>query len=537
MSAKVNDLPPGWIETPIDAVLAPLEDGRTLHHGWSPQCEKEPSSTDADWGVLKTTAIQDGQFLPEHNKKLPAKLKPRPNLQVRTGDLLITCAGPRSRCGIPCLVRSTRPRLMLSGKMYRFRVSEAVLDSRYMEAFLRSQATQAVIDTMKTGISDSGLNLTHGRFRRLVVRVAPLNEQRRIVAKIEELFSDLDAGVAALERVRANLKRYRAAVLKAAVEGRLTEAWRRQNPPAEPPAMLLARVLTARRKNWEADHFNKYAEAGTSPPEGWWEKYRDPPSPPNGSFPELPAGWCCATVEQCAWDVTVGHVGPMKERYIESGVPFLRSQNVRPLRFDRHGLKFIPEDFHAALSKSRLVGGELLVVRSGSVGEACVYPADAGEANCSDLVITRLLALIDPRYVALFVTSPVGRASILGRQTGSALAHFNVGAMERSAIPVPPVSEQQEIIAEVARRLSVVEAVEAEVEHDLKRAGRLRQAILKRAFEGKLVPQDPTDEPAAAILTRSRHLHDAGAASQTRSRSRRRALPLQQVPLLDEAQR
>src|ERR1051326_2675929 len=82
------NVPPRWTEVPIDCLLAPLEDGRTLHHGWSPQCEKESSLTDDVWGVLKTTAVQDGNFLPEHNKLLPAKLKPRLGLEVKAGDLL-----------------------------------------------------------------------------------------------------------------------------------------------------------------------------------------------------------------------------------------------------------------------------------------------------------------------------------------------------------------------------------------------------------------------------------------------------------------
>src|SRR5574341_1917083 len=110
-----------------------MDDGRDLHHGWSPQCERLPA-TDGEWGVLKTTAIQDGHFAPEHNKKLPAHLSPRPQLEVRVGDILMTCAGPRARCGIACLVRSTGPHLMLSGKMYRFRTRPDEVEPSYLEA-------------------------------------------------------------------------------------------------------------------------------------------------------------------------------------------------------------------------------------------------------------------------------------------------------------------------------------------------------------------------------------------------------------------
>src|ERR1700752_404664 len=106
MKGEGANLPLAWLVAPLEALLVPLKDGRTLHHGWSPQCEKEPTRSDDEWGVLKTTAIQPGAFFPEHNKRLPSHLTPRPQHEVKAGDLLITCAGPRVRCGIPCLVRS-----------------------------------------------------------------------------------------------------------------------------------------------------------------------------------------------------------------------------------------------------------------------------------------------------------------------------------------------------------------------------------------------------------------------------------------------
>ncbi len=118
-----------------------------------------------------------------------------------------------------------------------------------------------------------------------------MNEQRRIDAKIEELFSDLDAGVAALERVRANLKRYRAAVLKAAVEGKLTEEWRAQHPDTEPASVLLDRILTERRRQWEQAQLAKFAHAGKQPPKGWQAKYEEPDPPDARGLPSLPGVW------------------------------------------------------------------------------------------------------------------------------------------------------------------------------------------------------------------------------------------------------
>jgi type I restriction enzyme S subunit len=185
-------LPLDWSVVTLDQVLAQLPSGSKVQQGWSPQCEKVPAS-DGEWGVLKTTAIQAGAFIDEHHKRLPDDLEPRAGLEVHAGDLLLTNAGPRARCAVTCLVRTTRSRLMLSGKIYRFRTDESRMDPRFLEYFLLSPATQNLLDQMKTGISDSGLNLTRARFLNLPVVVPPMLEQRRIVDLLEDHLSRLDA--------------------------------------------------------------------------------------------------------------------------------------------------------------------------------------------------------------------------------------------------------------------------------------------------------------------------------------------------------
>ena len=443
-----------------------------MHQGWSPQCEKEPSPEETQWGVLKTTAIQAGEFQPEHNKLLPSKLDPRPLLEVKPGDILLTCAGPRVRCGVACLVRRTRARLLISGKMYRFRPKPSVMEPGYLEAFLLTEEARQAIDRMKTGGSDSGLNLTHERFRKLSVPVAPLPEQRRIVAEIEKQFTRLEAGVAALKRVQANLKRYRAAVLKAACEGRLvpTEAQiaRKEGRAYESGTALLARILSERRKHWQGRG-----------------KYKEPAAPETDGLGALPEGWVSATFEQIAERVTVGFVGSMKHEYVENGVPFLRGQNVRENHFDPEGLLCVSPEFHQKLSKSALHPGDLAVVRSGAVGVTCVIPDSMPEANCSDLVLVQRPLGFVSQYGAYYMNSLAKRHVAAGK-VGVALIHFNTKSVASLAVPLPPLAEQTRIVAEVERRLSVIEGMEAAVAANLKRAAGLRQAILQKAFSGEL---------------------------------------------------
>jgi type I restriction enzyme S subunit len=193
----------------------------------------------------------------------------------------------------------------------------------------------------------------------------------------------------------------------------------------------------------------------------------------------------------------------MKHEYQESGIPFLRSQNVRENSFDPEGLLYISERFHKQLSKSVLHPGDLAVVRSGAVGVTCVIPAELGEANCSDLVIVQGPRGVIPRFGSYYMNS-VAKKLVKAGQVGITLTHFNTRSVASLPVPVPPLAEQHRIVAEVESQLSVINTLETVVAANLKRAERLRQTILRRAFEGKLVPQDPDDESASVLLDRIR---------------------------------
>jgi type I restriction enzyme S subunit len=330
---------------------------------------------------------------------------------------------------------------------------------------------------------------------RMQIPVAPVPEQARIIQEIEKQFTRLDAAVAALKRVRANLKRYRAAVLKAACEGHLVpteaEIARRENRTYEPASALLERILAERRARWEAAQKSRYKE---------------PQAPITDMLPKLPEGWTWANWEQLSPRVTVGHVGPMKTEYVPDGFPFLRSQNVRENKFDAEGLLHIPKEFHCRLSKSLIRAGDLVVVRSGSVGTTCVVPDHLGEANRADLVIIKQPIQTNSWYGCYYMNSSAKRYVHAGK-VGVALTHFNTKSVAQLPVALPPRPEQDRIAAEVQRRLSVIDEIEMQADADLKRANGLRQAILRRAFEGKLVPQDPSDETARTLLERIRAEH------------------------------
>jgi type I restriction enzyme, S subunit len=481
----MKKLPANWTTAGIEEALLPFGNGQTLRQGWSPQCERFAAETEDDWGVLKTTAIQDGEFQPEHNKRLPSALEPDPLLEVQEGDLLLTCAGPRVRCGVICLVRETRRRLMVSGKMYRFRTDPRIALATYLEAFLRSHDTKKRIDEMKTGISDSGLNLTLSRFKTLQVPLPPIPEQRRIVAKIEELFSELDEGIENLKQARAQLAVYRQALLKHAFEGKLTAGWR-------------------------AAHANQLESAAKGSTE---------------DLPMLPKGWLWQRLS----DISVVSGGLTKNPKRESlprKMKYLRVANVYADRLDLDEVSEIgvtdDEARRLALEK-----GDLLVVEGngsidqiGRVAEWKGSIQDCGHQN--HLIRARLHASVLSRFALRFLQSPRGRDAIVKAASSTSGLHtLSISKVGYLNIPVAPFSEQETLLGLIEPAFDYIDSLESDIDANLQKAEALRQSILKKAFAGELVPQDPADEPAAALLARIRaERAAASSAKPVRTRGR-----------------
>jgi len=355
------------------------------------------------------------------------------------------------------------------------------------------------------------------RVKELPVLIAPLPEQRRIVEAIESYFTRLDDAVATLERAQRNLKRYRASVLKAAVEGRLVpteaELARAEGRDYEPASVLLERILAERRRRWQ--------EAGGR------GKYQQPASPDPSDLPELPEGWCWATVDALIWDA--GYGTSQKCTYEASGPPVLRIPNVQNQAINLDGLKFATEAQN--LNPDGVVEpGDLLFIRTngsrGLIGRGSVIVQQLPRAHHFASYLIRLrIVKVDavPRWTGLAWHTPVLRAQILAEAASSA-GQYNVSltAARAFAVPLPPLAEQHRILSEVERTTSLVDVCENIAAANDGRCARLRQSILKWAFEGRLADQDPTDEPASILLERIKAEREAAGSAKKASRPGRR---------------
>ncbi len=375
---------------------------------------------------------------------------------------------------------------------------------RSTEEELRGKATGTTFDAIR---GDS--------LRSHPIPLPPLAEQRRIVAEIETQFTRLDASVAALRRAQANLKRYRASVLKDACEGRLVpaeaELARSEGREYEPATVLLERILAERRARWESQEKRR-------------GKYKEPSAPDTSALPKLPEGWVWASLESLS-EVRLGRQRSPKRATGPNMRPYLRAANVTWDGLDLSDVKKM--DFNPSeLEIYRLEPGDILLGEaSGSpdeVGKPAVWDGQIGDCCFQNTLIrVRTESQIVP-YLFYHLLSDA-RSGALGRAArGVGIHHLGSERTASWTVALPPLAEQRRIVAEVERRLSVIQQAEATVEASLARAGRLRQSILKQAFSGKLVPQDPNDEPASALLERIRAEREAEGRKDAKGQGRGR---------------
>ena len=374
-------------------------------------------------------------------------------------------------------------------------------------------------------LENRGYGRHYQHLRKELLALPPAAEQTRIVAKLEELLSGLDAGVAELKAAQKKLAQYRQSLLKAAVEGALTAEWRAQQKTVRPElveghssvhgstgsprtdgnetgAQLLERILIERRTRWEAKQLAKFKEQGKPPPKDWQKKYPEPMQPDTAALPELPEGWVWATLSQAGWlDRGKSKHRPRNAPHLYGGpYPFVQTGDIR------HSDTFIESVeatySEAGLAQSRLWPvGTMCITIAANIGKTAILSIKA----CFPDSVVGFLAGADDvsiRYVEYFMRSI--QQKLEDEAPATAQKNINLEILEKVAIPIPPIDEQLQMVERLDETLVAASDQNRAITLSLKQSAAQRQNILRAAFAGQLVPQDPNDEPASVLLERIR---------------------------------
>jgi type I restriction enzyme S subunit len=445
-----------------------------------------------------------GQFDETENKAVPPGRPIDVDKEIRPGDILLSRSNTADLVGASVLVGRCRSHLLLSDKSMRLLYSP-VVHARWLQGALASPSARAQMSRLATGTSDSMRNISQDKVFSISLSLPPAPEQSRIAEALDELLSDLDTGIATLERIRTKLKSYRAAVLKAAVEGALTADWRAAHPATESADVLLTRILAERRRRWEESQLQKFKAVGKTPPKGWREKYQEPITPDITNHPNLPEGWRWTTVEQCSNLIQYGTSA--KTGAESSGVPVIRMGNIKADGgLDLSELKYLPQS-HEEFPVLLLDKGDLLFNRTNSaelVGKTGYFSGVPSPCSfASYLIRVKMLNGALPQVLAFALNGNFGRhwiKRVVTQVVGQ--ANVNGSKLASFAFPLAPLNEQLAIVDAVEAQLSVIDHLDADIEAKLTSAQALRQSILRCAFAGELVSQDPADEPASGLLKR-----------------------------------
>jgi type I restriction enzyme, S subunit len=497
--ASETEVPEGWISVQAGAV-----------------CEINPRKPNAN--VLPAHELVT--FLPmaavdDHSGTIAApefrtfgELRPKSYTPFAEGDVLLAKITPSMENGKAALARGLRNKLGFgSTEFHVFRSSGAILPE-YLYHYIRQQAFRDDAQAHMTG-SAGQLRVPVEYVRALQLPLAPLAEQKRIVAKVEELLGRVNAGRARLAKVPAILERFRQAVVGAAGSGRLTADWRSQggepNRVLEQVAAARARrvdTLSARKKRRDDGrpsvlHARELSESG---------------------LPDIPDDWCwarCADLIQPERALTYGVI--KLGAPVEDGVPTLRSSDVRWLHIEQDRIKRVSPSIASKFSRTFLQGGEVLVTVRGTLGGVAVAPAHMKGYNVSrEVAVVPVEPILDPAFVALAIAAEWSQNWLAGVAKGVAYTGVNIEDLRRLPIPLPPVAEQREIVLRAEGLFALANKVEAHVRAATVRAERMPQAILTRAFRGELVTTEAQlaaeegreYESASALLERIKELRN-----------------------------
>lgn len=497
----MSEFPKGWATATIPDLIG--SEGVFVDGDWIESKDQDP---DGDVRLIQLADVGDGSYLDKSRRFLTsAKAADLGCTFLKRGDVLV--ARMPDPLGRACIFPGDAKKAVTVVDVCVIRGHSEHFDAEWLMHFVNAAPFRASIHALQSGSTRK--RISRGNLSTLLLPIPPRAEQSRIVAQLEELLFDLGAGMAELKVAQKKLGQYQRSLLKAAVEGALTAEWRARHTPTETGIQLLERVLTERRVRWEAKQLAKFAEQGKTPPKDWQKKYPEPVQPDTTDLPDLPEGWVWASLDMLGEIASGVAKGTKRDAAVEvREVPYLRVANVQRGFLDLSEVKTILAT-ERDIAELTLQAGDILFNEGGDrdkLGRGWVWRNEV--ENCIHQNHVFRMRPFLPEVLPELIShhgNTFGKTwfQSAGKQTTN-LASINMTMLRMFPVPLGSADEQRELLSQLDMQIEQLDRQEKAVELGLKQSAAQRQNILRAAFAGQLVPQDPNDEPASVLLERIR---------------------------------
>lgn len=497
----MNATPEHWEVAETGDLLNGIKAGKNL------KCRERPPEAH-ERGVIKVSAVTWGFFDAQQSKTLPNDFRPDTDTSIKAGDFLFSRANTLELVGAVVITETSHPNLFLSDKVLRLDMEAAI--KPWLLKFLRSPEGRRRLSEISSGNQLSMRNIGQAALKTVSVPIPPLPEQRRIVAKLDRLSARSVAARDHLARTTKLATRAKQAILAAAFSGEKTSQWRARNGISAEDGAATISALQDQRQELVAAAGKLRKGKGTSP-----DHHR------NSVEISVPEEWSLSSLEDVTSPLRLIQYGILKPgQDVPGGVPYVKVMNIREDEVKLDKIRHTTPDIHANYLRSSLREGDLLLTIRGTVGRLAFVPRELDGGNITqDTVRIDVLPAMCPRFVFWYLHSPMAERYFRENQKGVAVRGINVGDVRPMEIPVPSRGEQDEVVRRIEAAFARIDRMTEEASRAAHLLDRLDERLLAKAFRGELVPQDPDDEPAEALLARIR---EARTAAPKARRGRRK---------------
>jgi len=462
-----GELPKGWVWTNLEMIVSSISNGIT---------EKQ-NKKGLGIPVTRIETISNGTI----NMDRVGYLQNIDNILVEKyrlsiGDILFSNINSDFHLGKTAIFEIENEVILHGMNLLRIKPIKNYVSPHFLNYLFNYYRYSGVfISIAQHAVNQSSINQT--KLKNLEVPLPPLTEQQRIVNKIGELFTNLDKGIESLEQVKYKLKVYRQAILKYAMEGKLTEKWREKNKDKLKFSPEINSLIKGKIQNEELDYIRKIC------------------------FIEIPNDWI--------WS-SVGNIGEVfggkriPKGYVisdsKTNHPYIRVTDFSNYGVKREGLKYLENEIYNFIKRYIITKNDVYISIAGSIGKVGTIPEDLDNANLTENAARIVSSIYNNRLMAYFLNSEFCQLQISRYTIHTNQPKLALFRIKKLIIPLPPLEEQNIIVERIEKLFSLADYIEETVDSKLEESKTLRQSILKKAFEGKLVPQDPKGEPAEILL-------------------------------------